>query len=376
MSVTGPHTRTEAEVLDREAVHIPPRESDTEECRREDDSHERVTLTPGQRKSLVFLQMNTPVSLLCCIATALFVTLIVPSIHYVFRNQPTYFTMAPRMELAYFAVMMVFQIGFCILALITPNPHTQLCIVEGTGSRLAIENYLIAMWLFCRVMDTSASLRMGVLALAIILVMSIINAVVLRTKYQPRWMHPFELVLVHIPNKLITVLVSQVLIWDTLMLAWGWDRSNGRDALAQGLWISIIVQVIMGIVLAVWVAQTSDVSVYAASMFLDAAILKFQKMPVIGPNSRPFVLTAIICVSMTVRTVCLVIPGLLTHGCLIICHTHRHHLPDETHPDTLVEESAERETTAPAVAYVPTTAADANESTRLVQRADPSYGGL
>lgn len=181
MSVTGPHTRTEAEVLDREAVHIPPRESDTEECRREDDSHERVTLTPGQRKSLVFLQMNTPVSLLCCIATALFVTLIVPSIHYVFRNQPTYFTMAPRMELAYFAVMMVFQIGFCILALITPNPHTQLCIVEGTGSRLAIENYLIAMWLFCRVMDTSASLRMGVLALAIILVMSIINAVVLRT---------------------------------------------------------------------------------------------------------------------------------------------------------------------------------------------------
>ena len=46
MSVTGPHTRTEAEVLDREAVHIPPRESDTEECRREDDSHERVTLTP------------------------------------------------------------------------------------------------------------------------------------------------------------------------------------------------------------------------------------------------------------------------------------------------------------------------------------------
>ncbi|WFD20189.1 hypothetical protein MCAP1_002433 [Malassezia caprae] len=375
MSVANPSARSEAEVLNQEALHIPPQDIDTEGRRHEDDSNEPLTLTQGQRKSLVFLQMNTPVSLLCCIATALFVTLIVPSIHYVFRNQPTYFTMAPRMELAYFAVMMVFQIGFCLLALITPNPHTQLCIVEGTGSRLAIENYLIAMWLFLRVMDTSASLRMGVLALAVILIMSIINAVVLRTKYQPRWVHPFEFVLVHIPNKLITVLVSQVLFWDTLMLAWGWDRSNGREALAHGLWIAIFVQVVMGIVLAVWVAQTSDVTVYVASMFLDAAVLKFHKMPVIGPNSRPFVLTAIMCVSMTVRTVCLVVPGLLKHGCLIICHTHRQHRPQEAQPDAVIEEPAGQESD-PAVVYVPTPAADANENTRLVQQADPSYGGL
>lgn len=375
MSADRPQARGEAALPQREAVHIPPQETATERHTHEEDSREALTLTSGQRKSLVFLQMNTPVSLLCCIATALFVTLIVPSIHYVFRNQPTYFTMAPRMELAYFAVMMLFQIGFCLLALITPNPHTQLCIVEGTGSRLAIENYLVAMWLFCRVMDTPASLRLGVLALAIILIMSIVNAVVLRTKYQPRWVHPFELLLVHIPNKLITVLVSQVLIWDTLMLAWGWERSNGREALAHGLWISIIVQVIMGIVLAVWVAQTSDVSVYAASMFLDAAVLKFHKMPVIGPNSRPFVLTAILCVSMTVRTICLVIPGLLKHGCLIICHTHARHGPEEAYTEPVVEEPVEQGTPAPVI-YVPTPEVDANENTRLVQRADPSYGGL
>lgn len=372
MSVAQPAVRNDAEASHRATVHVPPQE---EVVSHDHSRREPLTLTSRQRKSLVFLQMNTPVSLLCCIAMALFVSLIVPSIHYVFRNQPTYFTMAPRMELAYFIVVMVFQIGFCLLALITPNPHTQLCIVEGTGSRLAIENYLVAMWLFCRVMDTPASLRFGVLVLAIILIMSMVNAVVLRTKYQPQWIHPLELLLVHVPNKLITVLVSQVLIWDTLMLAWGWERSNGKDALAKGFWIAVAVQVFIGIILAVWVAQTSDVSVYAASMFLDAAVLKFHKMPIIGPNSRPFVLTTIIFVSMTVRTVCLVIPGLLKHGCLIICHTHRQHHPDETYPNEAIEAPVEP-ASAPEATYTPTVAEDANENTRLVQRADSTYGGL
>ena len=57
-----------------------------------EEENQHVPLTPRQRASLRFLQINTPMSLLCCIATGLISTLIVPSMHYVFRSQPTYFT--------------------------------------------------------------------------------------------------------------------------------------------------------------------------------------------------------------------------------------------------------------------------------------------
>ena len=103
-----------------------------------EEENQHVPLTPRQRASLRFLQINTPMSLLCCIATGLISTLIVPSMHYVFRSQPTYFTMAPRMFLAYSIVMLFFEFGFCLLSLITPNPHTCLLYTSDAADEATI----------------------------------------------------------------------------------------------------------------------------------------------------------------------------------------------------------------------------------------------
>lgn len=326
-----------------------------------EEENQHVPLTPRQRASLRFLQINTPMSLLCCIATGLISTLIVPSMHYVFRSQPTYFTMAPRMFLAYSIVMLFFEFGFCLLSLITPNPHTQRCIVQGAGSRLALSNYILSMWLLCRIIDTNMTMILGSIVLVGILLLTATNGLVLRTKYRPRWVHPFELLLVHVPNKLVLLLVGQVLLWDQLMLTWGWDRSMGRHALGEGLWFAALVQSLIGIALVVWISLTSDVSVYLVSVFLDIAVLKFHKMPVIGPNSRPFVLSIILCVSMGLRTIALILPMMLDNGFLVICHTHRRHLPEERYDEAVV-----------APASLPP--AEQNERTRLLASRDMAYG--
>ncbi|KAL4402170.1 hypothetical protein ACI68E_001822 [Malassezia pachydermatis] len=362
------------------ANDVPARQEAAVQARdAEDDAYE--PLTSRQRSSLNFLRMNTPVSLLCCITTALITALIVPSIHYVFRSQPTYFTMAPRMMLAYFVVLMLFETGFCVFALISRNLHSQHCIVQGVGSRLAFQNYLLAIWLFLRVMDTYVSMGLGFFVLLAITLMAGVNGIILQRKFPMHWLHPFETLLVHVPNALMAMIAGQVLIWDQLMLWWGWDRSNGRAALAEGLVISIIVEIVLGIGLAVWVGMTSDVAVYAASMFLDAAVLKFHKMPVIGPNSRPFALTVILCVSMTIRTLALVVPSLLHNGFLIVCHTHRRHTPEAAYENPTVEvpvdvPAIERTTPRRVEAEVVPAPADSSERTRLVVKKDPTYGSV
>ena len=233
--------------------------------------------------------------------------------------------------------------------------------MQGAGSRLALSNYILSMWLLCRIIDTNMTMILGSIVLVGILLLTATNGLVLRTKYRPRWVHPFELLLVHVPNKLVLLLVGQVLLWDQLMLTWGWDRSMGRHALGEGLWFAALVQSLIGIALVVWISLTSDVSVYLASVFLDIAVLKFHKMPVIGPNSRPFVLSIILSVSMGLRTIALVLPMMLDNGFLVICHTHRRHLPEERYDEAVV-----------APASLPP--AEQNERTRLLASRDMAYG--
>lgn len=124
--------------------------------------------------------------------------------------------------------------------------------------------------------------------------------------------------------RLVTVLVVYNLFWQQLFLDADWVRDpyNGVHRLADALWYTIGVNVVFGILLAVWIGMNSDVTVYCASMFLDAAVLSLRSVPVIGPRSRPFSLVLITFISMGVRTIALVVPGLLKNGCLVICHAH------------------------------------------------------
>lgn len=160
-------------------------------------------LSPKERRSLVFLQMNTPLSVLFCIVTGIMGVIIVPSIGDVFSSHPTLMTSAPTMFLGYMFVVLLFQVGFCMLAIISQNPHTQRCIVTTTGSRLAVSNYLLALWFIFFVIDTPTTTALGCYVLAGVGILSLANFAVLRTKYRPRWVHPFELLLVHIPNKYV-----------------------------------------------------------------------------------------------------------------------------------------------------------------------------
>lgn len=160
-------------------------------------------LTARQRGSLAFLRVNTPLSLLFAVAAAMFDLMATPDLEKSFRSRPTYLTPSPQMFMAYMLAVFSFQIGFCTLAVVTQNSHTQKCIVQTTGSRLAVSNYMFALWLVLRVLDTPPTLRWGMIAMSVIAVMQIINGIVLRTAYRPRWIHPFEMLLVHVPNKCV-----------------------------------------------------------------------------------------------------------------------------------------------------------------------------
>lgn len=328
------------------------------------DTHE--PLTSAQKRSLTFLQVNTPLSLLVFLATALFGAVVVPSIGFVFTSHATYFTPNPRMLLAYFVITLVFQTGFCILSVITRNCHTQRCIVQSTGARLALANYLLALWLVLRILDTSSSRKAGAWVLGIVAVLAFVNDTVLRSKFAPRWVHPFETILVHVPNKLVTLIVIQTLLWNQVMLAKGWFRRNDNDLLpTEPLWPSAVIQILVGVALAMWVGMTTDVSVYAASMYLDMSILAFKKMPVLGPNSRPFLLSWIMLASMTIRTIAFVIPSMLKNGCLVICHMHDHprlSFNNDGHHFSDIEASQHAST------------AEDNERTPLRASQDPAYG--
>ncbi|KAI3617360.1 hypothetical protein CBS9595_003269 [Malassezia furfur] len=334
---------------------------------REEEEAPSLPLNPRERRSLVFLQMNTPLSVLCCIVSAIVGVMIVPSISDVFTSHPTLITAAPKMFLMYIFVLFLFQVGFCMLAVISQNAHTQRCIVRTTGSRLAVENYLMALWFILFVLDTPLTTTIGCYILAGVGVLSLVNFAVLRAKYRPRWVHPFEL--------LMTVLVIHQLFWQQLFLDNDWVRDpwRGYDHLSHSLGYAIGVQVILGILLAVWVGMNTDVSVYLASMYLDASVLGLKSIPVLGPRSRPFSMSIVMFTSMFVRTVSLVVPGLIKNRFLIICHTHpggqqAHEVEVEVPPsreqDELNAAYANRERRAPELEGV------------TVHNPDPSYGSI
>ncbi|WFD31627.1 hypothetical protein MSPP1_002666 [Malassezia sp. CBS 17886] len=351
-----------------------------------DDAH--APLTPRQKSALTFLQMNTPLSLLFLVATAMFGVIIVPSMRKVFRSHVTYLTPSPPMLLAYMAVLFAFEVGFCALAIVTRNPHTQRCVLQSTGSRLALINYLLSMWLLFRILDTPATTVAACYVLGVIALLVLTNDVVLRARYRPRWVHPFELLLVHVPNRLITVLVVHVLFWQQLLLAFGWDRSHGDDALGHSFWFTVAVTVFTGTVWAAWIEVNGDFTVYATSMYLDAAVLGFMKMPIVGPRSRPLALTILVIVSMTVRSIALVVPSLSQNGLLVVCHTHNPSVSVESgdwrgeHGDAPhggPSAPSASDTHAAAHTHSPTAPPASEEHAPLrpeSSRHDPTYGSL
>lgn len=173
----------------------------------------------------------------------------------------------------------------------------------------------------------------------------------------------------------MTVLVIHQLFWQQLFLDNDWVRDpwRGYDHLSHSLGYAIGVQVILGILLAVWVGMNTDVSVYLASMYLDASVLGLKSIPVLGPRSRPFSMSIVMFTSMFVRTVSLVVPGLIKNRFLIICHTHpggqqAHEVEVEVPPsreqDELNAAYANRERRAPELEGV------------TVHNPDPSYGSI
>ncbi|PKI84044.1 hypothetical protein MVES_001904 [Malassezia vespertilionis] len=278
---------------------------------------------PSERKSLVFLQMNTPLSILFCIMAAVFGALVVPSVEKAFRIHETYFTPSPKMFFLYLVAMYVSQIGFCSLSIFSPSAHTKRMIVRSTGSRLALENYLLSLWFVLRILDTIWTTALAFYVLAVIAILAIVNDVKLYFQYPSQWSHPLEMLFVHVPNKLMTVLITHQLFWQQLFMAFGWTRSQYVDNVQPSLWLAVVVTALMGILVAVWVGFTGDIGVYLATMFLDISVFSFYKMPVIGPRSRPFVLTVFMLISMTLRTIALLVPGLISHGFVVVCHGHR-----------------------------------------------------
>ncbi|WFD33239.1 hypothetical protein MCUN1_000052 [Malassezia cuniculi] len=284
--------------------------------RSEPQPEDQSDLTRNESNSLRFLQMNTPLSMMFVVAVAAFGVLVTPSMDLVLRRHRTYLTPSPHMLMVYMCILFFFQIGFCVLSIITLNRHTQRVIIKSTGSRLAICNYLLSLWLLMRIFDTPRTHRFAALSLAIIAVLSLSDLIVLGCRYAATITHPFELLFVHVPNKLLALMVLQVLLGQQLLIVMEWKREDLTDNISKGYWPTVALIVVIGIALAVWVNRSCDIVVYFASIYLDCAILGFSRVPIIGPRSRPMSLTLLMVTSMAVRTLALLLPALLGDNCI------------------------------------------------------------
>lgn len=277
-------------------------------------------LSERQKSSLWFLQLNTPLSMLFVVAVAAFGVLVTPSMELVLRQHQTYLTPSPYMFMVYMCILFFAQIGFCMLSLIARTRHTQLVIVQSTGSRLAICNYLLSLWLLCRIFDTPRMHWFAAVYVGVIAFLSLVDLIVLGCKYSATLRHPFELFFVHVPNKLMMLVVVQVLLGQQLLIVMDAKRENFIDHIAKGFWPTAAIQSVVGVWLAIWIGRSCDVFAYFASIYLDCAVLGFNRVPIIGPRSRPLALTLLLIISMVVRTAALVVPAFLGENCI----THRH----------------------------------------------------
>ncbi|KAE8269509.1 hypothetical protein A4X09_0g2828 [Tilletia walkeri] len=280
-------------------------------------------LTPQQQqemdrnnKALVRVQVATPLSVLIGLATIIITALIVkPGMNEISMRHVNYLTPNANFLMSYWAVIFLLLVGYCILIVVSRKQETKKLILTGVGLRLALVNFGLALWAIFWVLDQHWAFIAGEAILAFNTVLLLITVGILTFKFHPNFKHPLDWLFVHVPIKMLLVVFLQIDLWQQLGIILGWDLRTsttlshaGSPSSTPGLWPAFgIITGVGGLLPALWIFGTVDITWALAGIFLHLAIL-FRGSDANGhPNlthRRPEIVAAVI-LAMAMQAVAL-----------------------------------------------------------------------
>ncbi|CAD6905280.1 unnamed protein product [Tilletia controversa] len=265
----------------------------------------------AQNKALSRVQVATPLSVLITLASFLVTALVVkPGMNEISMRHVNYLTPSANFLLSYWALLFLLLVGYCILIVVSRKQETKKLILSGVGIRLALVNFGLALWAIFWVLDQHWSFIAGEAVLAFNAVLLIVTVGILTFKFGPNFKHPLDWLFVHVPVKMLLVVILQVDLWQQLGIILGWDLrtdhvhgSNG----GKGLWPAFgLITGVGGVLPSLWIFGTADITYALAGIYLHLAIL-FRGSDNGHPNlthRRPEIIAAVI-LAMVMQAVAL-----------------------------------------------------------------------
>ena len=270
------------------------------------------TMEANEIKSLTRMQILTPLSVLLQMGVMILCgsSLIKPNLQQVSRRHPTYLSVQDSFVLFYWAILYVLLIGFSVFLLLSRTPETKKTLVHAVGTRLALANYTMVLWVIFWILDRPLTFILGTVALGVVALVLLFDALVLAVRYPPSAKHPLDWLFIHVPVKLFLVITLQYDFWQQLFMALGWDfGTGGHDALVQGLWPAFGIVTGLGALSALWIFATADLTWTIAGVYLNTGLLWHKHFSLIGGRDdgepRPAPLTAAIILSISLQVVAL-----------------------------------------------------------------------
>ncbi|CEH15054.1 hypothetical protein CBOM_02854 [Ceraceosorus bombacis] len=257
---------------------------------------------PVSAVALTRVQILTPLSILISAGTLIVTSILIhPSLSEISEKHANYFTPSSAWLLVYWGVLYLLQIGFALLCVVGQQAETKKLIANGVGVRLAICNFLLAVWSITWVVASPACFVAGEVLLAIIALILLITAAILEFIYPPSAKHPLDWIFVHVPIKMLLISMLQVDVAQQLFMALEWDVSHGNKALQHSVWPTFATILSVGAFSALWIFAFQDLTWAACGIVLNLALLAYK----IPDHDRPAEIVAATIASIVLQGVAL-----------------------------------------------------------------------
>ncbi|KZT43387.1 hypothetical protein SISSUDRAFT_978388 [Sistotremastrum suecicum HHB10207 ss-3] len=222
--------------------------------------------------ALIRLQVLTPLSFLVNIVAVIVCGLVIkPTIGDLSKIHPNPLTPQSSMIGTFVVILYVTQIGYCLLLVLARKVETKNTLVKGVGISFVIANWLMAMW----AVAWSFQLWLVSTILLGLMIISLSYAnIVLLIYHTPTTRRPLDIILIHLPARLIT-------------LGWSWpygDPTRYGDYQLEGLAVVLPVNILA----LVAVILRHDVVWCFGAAWINAAIWSAR------PKAAPVFITTVV----------------------------------------------------------------------------------
>jgi len=255
-----------------------------------------------EQSRLIRLQILTPISILVSIGANLVASLAInPSLGQI--NDDYLTIMTPRKVLigAYWLLLYVLQIGYCIILATVRKQETKDTIIHAVGLRFVLANVCMSLW------TLFFSLRYFLvseifLLLALVLVVSIwAMLLVYPSNFTSR---PMDTFFIHAPIRMFLVLLLVVDVWQNGLLAFRWFKYIGPEPTSPdrpGKWEgehNVHSWIAFGVVMGVGLINAFIVFIGRDVVWALSAIFLYIALVIKGPKPAqvfiPLVLLAVL----------------------------------------------------------------------------------